>query len=304
MNNQSETGSGGQLPEDEALDELVLGKLNDVLLLDRTNDWTEPDPLYPFALDELLCRQTGRGGPPLCHLWRHPRAFILGQRDSRLPQAAEALRWLESLGYATAVRNTGGAAVPLDSGVVNLSLILPKQEGGDKHFHGDFERMYRLIRRALQHTCCRVDKGEVEGAYCPGDFDLSIGGRKFCGIAQRRQANAFIVQAFVIAGGSGRDSAGLVREFYARATAGGTERDYPRVAEESTASLEEAAGLGGEADAAEAFTAAVKRVIRERQTEQGITAAAAKLHLPEPDEVRAAAAELRRRYGIQDNYTT
>ena len=32
---------------------------------------------------------------------------------------------LRSLGYDTAVRHSGGAAVPLDAGVVNLSLILP-----------------------------------------------------------------------------------------------------------------------------------------------------------------------------------
>ncbi len=282
--------------ENQEQDGDVNGGLDNLLLLDRTNDLAEADALYPFALDELLCRHVGKGGAPLCHLWRHPRAFVMGQRDSRLPGAADAQRWLQSLGYSTLVRNTGGAAVPLDLGVVNISLILPKHERGDKHFHSDFERMYRLIQLALHETGCQVDKGEVEGAYCPGDFDLSIGGRKFCGIAQRRQAHAYIVQAFVIAAGSGRESTQLVRAFYERAAAGAERLDHPVVTEESTASLAESAGLGS--GAAEVFTEAVKRVIRARQTAQGLNEAAAKLWLPDPEQVRETMGLLRRRYGI------
>ncbi|MEC0209889.1 lipoate--protein ligase family protein, partial [Paenibacillus ehimensis] len=59
--------------------------LSDLLLLDRSHEFTEQDVLYPFALEELLCKHVGEGGAPLCHLWRHPRAFVMGLRDSRLP---------------------------------------------------------------------------------------------------------------------------------------------------------------------------------------------------------------------------
>ncbi|MGZ9585745.1 lipoate--protein ligase family protein [Paenibacillus marinisediminis] len=295
-----------------------------MLVLDRTNELTEKDVLYPFALDEMLCRRTGQGGPAICHLWRHPRAFVMGQRDSRLPRAAEAEQWLQSLGYETAVRSSGGAAVPLDLGVVNLSLILPKTSQGDLHFHRDFERMYQLIRAALEETGREVDKGEIAGAYCPGDYDLSINGLKFCGIAQRRQSHAFIVQAFVVCSGSGRDSARLVRDFYDRAASESsqgtaaeahnaasaanasaaeqlevqpsTAGSHPLVTEGSTASLDELIGLGP--DAARLFADAVKRVIHARQTAEGIAAAAASLWLPEPAQVRETAAKLRSRYGI------
>ncbi|MBW7454596.1 lipoate--protein ligase family protein, partial [Paenibacillus sepulcri] len=53
-----------------------------MVLLDRTNEKNDQDISYPFALDELIGRQTGDGGPPVCHLWRHPRAFVIGSRDS------------------------------------------------------------------------------------------------------------------------------------------------------------------------------------------------------------------------------
>ena len=41
--------------------------------------------------------------------------------------------------------------------------------------------MVELIREALRGTGQNVDTGEIAGAFCPGTFDLSIGGLKFCG---------------------------------------------------------------------------------------------------------------------------
>lgn len=270
-----------------------------VLVLDRTDELGEPDVLYPFALEELLCRRAGEGGPSIVHLWRHPRAFVMGLRDSRLPGAPQASRWLEGQGYNVAVRNSGGAAVPLDLGVVNVSLIRPKRSMGDLNFRNDFESMYELIALALREAGGDVEKGEIIGAYCPGDFDLSIGGRKFCGIAQRRQQHAFVVQAFVVAEGAGSEKAKLARAFYERAAEGApADAAYPRVTEDSMASLAEL--LGQQFGGAAAFADAVKRVVRERQSEAGLAAASAKLWLPPAAEVRAMAAQMRARYGISE----
>lgn len=272
--------------------------LDNVLLLDRMNIQGDVDVLYPFALDELLCRKTGQGGPSICHIWRHPRGFVMGLRDSRLPGAADARRWLESEGWSTAVRNSGGAAVPLDLGIINISLILPKPIAASFHFHDDFERMYGLIRHALKETGCRVDKGEVQGAYCPGDFDLSINGFKFCGIAQRRQTQAYIVQAFIVAEGSGQERASLVRSFYERAANRAGAGVYPEVTDESTASLEQLTELGS--GAGQAFVDAVKRIVLSQQTEAGLREAETRLVMPASEEILAMADVLRSRYSIQE----
>lgn len=271
--------------------------LENVLVLDRRDEVSEADVLYSFALDELLCRSTGKGGPSICHIWRHPRGFVMGLRDSRLPEAASAEQKLQSAGWATAVRNSGGAAVPLDLGVINISLIMPKPSVESFHFHDDFERMYGLIRHALQETGCQVDKGEIQGAYCPGDFDLSINGYKFCGIAQRRQTHAFIVQAFIITEGSGQERARFVRNFYDQAAVGADSNDYPVVDADSTASLEQLTGHGP--DAGEVFVESVKRIIRSLQTEAGIIDAEAKLVMPSQEQIRSMAELMRARYAIQ-----
>lgn len=262
-----------------------------MMILDRMNELGGSDPLYAFALDELLCRRAGQGGPAICHIWRHPQAFVLGSQDVRLPYAREAIEWLESNGWPVVVRNSGGAAVPLDGGVVNLSLILPSSSEGHAGYRYDFETMFGLIREALRGTGRIVEKGLVEGAYCPGDYDLSIEGRKFCGIAQRRQVNATIIQAFVVAEGSGSARAEFVRAFYDIASGGDASLGHPIVVGSSTASLEELAGLGPMA--AFSFAGAVKDVISGGLGGAALVDAA---YLPERDEVEAMIASIRARY--------
>ena len=71
------------------------------------------------------------------------------------------MKHLESEGWSAAVRNSGGAAVPLDEGVVNISLIMPKRDVHSFHFHDDFEKMYALIRAALAGTGQQVDWGRA-----------------------------------------------------------------------------------------------------------------------------------------------
>lgn len=280
---------------------LSLPEHQPILLLDRTHDLSHQDVLYHFALDELLCRQTGEGGPAICHLWRHPHAFVMGVRDSRLPQAPQGEAKLRSLGYDTAVRHSGGAAVPLDAGVVNLSLVLPfSSVGPAPDFHQDFEIMVELIREALHSTGQTVDTGEIAGAFCPGTFDLSIGGLKFCGIAQRRQRKAFIIQAFIIAEGSGSERARLVRSFYDIAATGADPKQYPLVEAGSTASLQELTNLGSGAEVVQQFTTAVKEVIRSWQAGKELTGAASRFVMPGSEEIHAMAEQMRQRYKIEE----
>src|SRR3546814_13002901 len=70
-------------------------------------------------------------------------------------------------------------------------------------------------------TLFRSDRGEIAGAYCPGEYDVSIGGRKVSGIAQRRRLDAYVVQAFVVIEGDGDERARLVHRFYELATGPG-----------------------------------------------------------------------------------
>lgn len=198
--------------------------------------------LFPYAWDEWMCRQLTIESPNYIHIWQHPRAFVLGLRDRQLPNVKQAIQWLENQGYSVAVRNSGGAAVPLDAGVVNLSLVLPKLYGS-LNFRDDFETMILLLRESLLPWTSLIEQGEIAGGYCPGDYDLSIKGQKFCGIAQRRQANGFVVSAFVNVSGDSIERAKMVRSFYDIASGEAEGSRHPIVEAESMSSLQALAGV-------------------------------------------------------------
>lgn len=187
-----------------------------VRLLGLADGCWRGDVLAPFALEEFECIRTGEDGVPAVHLWRHERAVVLGLRDRKLPAAEEAIAWLERQGYSVGVRHSGGAAVPLDEGVLNVTLILPK-EAGRFGLREEFRLMADVIGSAVRACGLELRAGEVAGSYCPGEFDLSVEGRKFCGIAQRRLVRSVAVQAFVNVTGSGAARASLIRGYYERA---------------------------------------------------------------------------------------
>ncbi|MEK3875019.1 lipoate--protein ligase family protein [Paenibacillus sp. FSL M7-0420] len=256
-----ENGSAGRLPEQMILFTHTGGEAGG-----EGEEASAEDMLIPFAFEEVLCRDVGAGRvPPVLHLWSHPGGVALGLRDSKLPRAAEAMQALERQGIRTAVRHSGGAAVPLDAGVINVSLLLPKP-AGKLDFHDDFRLLASLITEAVAaghpQAAVQIRAEEVTGSYCPGDFDLAIGGRKFCGIAQRRQSSAYFVHAFVIVSGSGLARGECIRRFYQDAADGDASLDYPRVRPETIAALAE---LGGPSSAAE-FTSGIRQAVAGRGT--------------------------------------
>ena len=225
---------------------------------------SDVDMLIPFAFEETLCRDVGQGKVlPSLHIWSHRNGVALGLRDSKLPCAEQAMLRLEEQGIRTAVRHSGGAAVPLDEGVINLSLILPKSRG-KLDFHDDFRLIASLITEAVAFThpqaAAQIEAGEITHSYCPGDFDLAIGGRKFCGIAQRRQSQAYFVHAFIVISGSGQKRGELIRRFYEDAVCGETGLSYPDVRPDTIAGLGE---LGGP-DTTKGFISAILQVLANR----------------------------------------
>lgn len=257
------------------------------LLLDHGLMSEGEDVLLPFAYDDYYCRKVGLGHSPIIHMWRHPRAFVMGLRDYRLQAANTAIDRLHQEGYSVAVRNSGGAAVPLDSGVLNISVILPNLQGTMEH-RKDFELMVALIREVLASWSIVIGKGEVQGSYCPGDYDLSVEGRKFCGISQRRQTKASVVQAFINVEGNGVERAERVHRFYQDAAGGSDVNAYPLVQSERMVSL-------AEIDARLTIHALTATFVEMFIRKGGVFDSSLSMDASH-DEIRSVMAELKRRY--------
>src|SRR5690606_34690612 len=191
-----------------------------------------------FALDDTLCEMVGmKHSPATARTWIHENTIVLGIQDSRLPNIKEGIAYLKDEGWKVVVRNSGGLAVVLDEGIYNLSLILHEKDNRLSIEQG-FEAMVALLKRMLKHCGISFQSGEIAGSYCPGRYDLSVDGKKFAGISQRRIRGGTAVQVYLCIDGSGSERAQVIRRFYELAS-GGDDQLYPTIIPETMASLEE-----------------------------------------------------------------
>ena len=196
--------------------------------------------LESFAADDTLCHLVGQQmSIPTVRTWVHNKTIVLGIQDHRLPNISEATAILDKAGYQSIVRNSGGLAVVLDEGVLNISMILSEQNMAIDIPTG-YEIMLEFVKLLFPEAGDRIKAYEIVGSYCPGSFDLSIDGLKFAGISQRRLRQGIAVQVYLCIEGSGRKRAELIRELYNVGVNGeATKFVYPTIKPEVMASLSE-----------------------------------------------------------------
>lgn len=196
--------------------------------------------LESFAADDLLCHLVGQGlSPATVRTWVHDQTVVLGIQDHRLPFVEGAQDFLRTQGYTPIVRNSGGLAVVLDDGVLNISIVLSEKEQPVDIDTG-YEVMLAFIQLLFPEAEGKIEAYEIVGSYCPGSYDLSINGKKFAGISQRRLRQGIAVQVYLCVEGSGSARADLIREFYEIGVQGEeTKFNYPVIKPEVMASLNE-----------------------------------------------------------------
>ncbi|MGI2327784.1 lipoate--protein ligase family protein [Planococcus sp. YIM B11945] len=194
--------------------------------------------LESFAADDTLCELVGSGRSlPTVRTWVHDDTVVLGIQDHRLPHVEAGMELLKERGYQPIVRNSGGLAVVLDAGVLNISLVLSEKESTIDISAG-YDLMLELVRALFPEA--PIEAYEIVGSYCPGSYDLSIGGQKFAGISQRRIRRGVAVQIYLCIEGSGAKRAELIRDFYETALKDEeTKFSYPEIKPEVMASLSE-----------------------------------------------------------------
>ncbi|MBO9130127.1 lipoate--protein ligase family protein [Bacillus sp. 165] len=209
-------------------------------VIDQSTLGPQFQALQSFAIDDTLCTTVGNGASSsIARSWVHHDTIVLGIQDSRLPFLKEGIKFLQHRGYNVIVRNSGGLAVVLDEGVLNISLILRETEKGIDINVG-YDAMWNLIRTMLAEYNVTIEAKEIVGSYCPGSYDLSINDKKFAGISQRRIRGGIAVQIYLCALGSGSERAALVRDFYNIALQGEqTKFIYPAIIPDTMASLTE-----------------------------------------------------------------
>ncbi|HLS59939.1 MAG TPA: lipoate--protein ligase family protein [Virgibacillus sp.] len=216
-------------------------------LLDHSNQTTfhqkDYTALTSFAIDDALTLSiSNQQSPPTMRLWVHEDTVVLGIPDSRLPHIEAGIQLLADSGYKAIIRNSGGLAVALDQGVLNISLILPDIK--KVSIHDGYEAMFSFIQYMLRDLTNEIKAYEIVGSYCPGDYDLSIRGVKFAGISQRRIRDGAAIQIYLDVEGDSQGKANLIQEFYDVSLRGETTKFiYPDVNPHVMGSLSELLGI-------------------------------------------------------------
>jgi len=160
---------------------------NEVALLELSLPTAEEN----VALDEaLLVAADERDGPAVMRIWEQPDYAVVLGASRRIADDVWADRCRED-GVPIIRRASGGGTVVIGPGALNVALILPIS-AHPALASVDGAQLYILNRLA---AAIRARGPEVEVL---GSGDLTLGGRKFAGSAQRRLRRWILVHASIL----------------------------------------------------------------------------------------------------------
>lgn len=210
------------------------------LVYDSKNMPYKKNTMVHFALTDAFIQYAGVTRQPIVHFWTTDPLVILGMMDTKLPYFKEALTILTDYKHSFIVRNSGGLAVVSDPGILNISLIFPEEEERITINEG-YERMHALINTAFSSFGKKIEAIEIPHSYCPGEYDLSIDGKKIAGISQRRIKGGVAIMIYLSVNGDQAERAEMIRSFYEKGLQGEeTKWHFPDVKPEVMTTLEDA----------------------------------------------------------------
>lgn len=143
------------------------------------------------AVTRALVGDVAETGEPVVRAWTPHRQVVFGRRDARADGYDRARAAAEGRGFPTRERRVGGRAVAYTGRTVAFCRIEPladMREGMTARYDAAIEDLCG----ALADLGAPLDRGEPEGAFCPGSHSLSAGG-KVVGLAQRVRRGAATV---------------------------------------------------------------------------------------------------------------
>ncbi len=206
------------------------------------------DAQSALAQDSEILRDVanGRGGPVL-RIWEAPKSLIVTRKEKHFSGFADACLQLAAQGWPVVLRDSGGTAIPLQPGILNLSMIFPQQSMDEFNVEEVYQALCEPIRLCLLDHGLQAEYGKVPGSYCDGRYNLKINELKVTGTAIRMMLSTnksvnikqgVLAQAMLMVEGNAAALTEKVNDVY-RLT-GQVTRFDPRV----STSLSEALGKG------------------------------------------------------------
>lgn len=117
-------------------------------------------------------------------LWRCEQSLVVPRSLGRRPAFDHACAALQAQGWPVVVRDTGGDLTPQAPGLINVAIAF-RQRREPGAIHASYQRLCQPLIECLKDLGIEAYCASVEGAFCNGDYNLVVAGRKLAGTAQR-----------------------------------------------------------------------------------------------------------------------
>ncbi|GAA0415890.1 protein ligase [Cocleimonas flava] len=121
-----------------------------------------------------------------CFIWSANQCLVVPYKLTHNKYFEEAVKASESLGWPVYVRQTGGGITPQGPGILNISLGLANTTGRPFSIAESYGIICDPIIDELASQDIKGYCSSVPGAFCDGDYNVVVDGRKLVGTAQRR----------------------------------------------------------------------------------------------------------------------
>lgn len=139
----------------------------------------------PIALEQDLL---DRASQPMARLWQSGTALVVPRSYRKFTGFDAACAQFAAQGCPVWVRASGGGLVPLDPGVLNVSLAYPMTSQAGSAVERIYRHLCQLLAGTLQPLGVNAHWQAVSGSFCDGRFNLAVGdgeqARKIAGTAQ------------------------------------------------------------------------------------------------------------------------
>ncbi|MEJ6394440.1 hypothetical protein V8J82_14330 [Gymnodinialimonas sp. 2305UL16-5] len=139
-----------------------------------------------FALEADMLDRVGSGARSHeIAIWQTERCLVVPQAFTRNPAFDAAAEQMGQGGWPVFTRCTGGDVTPQGTGTVNVSLAYRVPNGVTPDIKDHYRRLCAPVAQHLRGWGAEPEFLAIPHSFCDGAHNLSVGGRKMVGTAQR-----------------------------------------------------------------------------------------------------------------------
>lgn len=158
-------------------------------------------------------------------IWRCEQSLVVPKSFSRKANFSLTQKYFNYIGWPIVLRETGGDLTPQYSGMLNIAIVFRTSKKSIS-IRESYLEICRPIINALSNLGINASYGSIDGAFCNGDYNVTVNNKKIAGTAQRwrqiksgnsaNQDVAILVQAAILTEGPLNNLWQICNEFYRR----------------------------------------------------------------------------------------